>query len=501
MPYQDCDCQQCATERRTPTSPTTRRTIELDDLLASLGTSDASYWEQDLISPEPEPQAVRFRCYECWQTQVVVPTELTNGHHLCPGCARNAVQCAHCDGMALNTVSSIDRTSLCTTCAENGSYYRCGQCNRYGERHRFTQVDGYHVCPTCIPSLSSCAVCTERTFRLYRMIGTDRNTQCCRTCATDMAHCSCCHCYTNDPDEDLTTLSNGNEVCATCLANNYRECRRCHRQHPRDYGCSYCNRDQREFVRSYSYKPRPKFHKATTETTKAFYGVEIEVDDTSFECAALVADSLGGLGYMKYDSSVSDGFEIVTHPMTHQYARESFPWEMLDKLAELGADASDSCGIHVHVSRDGFDSLSHQYRWLKLIYRNENGVTGIARRRRSSWARFTDSARDSALNVVKAKGKRSYTTNGSEVYIGNDRYEAVNIWNEKTFEVRVFASSLEPREVQAAIDLVAASVEYTRTLTVPTIIAGGWGWDAFRAWVAERPEYTALNEEMAICAS
>jgi hypothetical protein len=481
MPYQDCDCHQCVEGRRTnqPDLPVIQFNV--------LG--------QEV---EPAPQVRRsFQCEECWTRGRSTPTTLANGRMICENCARYAVACDICDGLAVNTSSTIDGESACNQCVRN--WRRCGQCSRQAPPGSLTDIDGYSVCPGCTRDLSRCSLCARGTFRLYRLLGTMNRG--CRDCVIQLNRCSCCSNYA-PTNADLTTLANGNEVCHACMASYYRDCRTCGRQRHRDYSCSYCNRDPREFIRSYGYKPTPNFHQAEGEATKAYFGVEIEVDETNFECAELVAGALGPLGYMKYDSSVSSGFEIVTHPMTHQYARESFPWEMLEQLAENGAEASDSCGIHVHVSRDGFSSKAHQYRWLKLIYRNENGVTGIARRRHSSWAHFTDSARRAAKNVVKADGERSFrNAEGDLISLSNDRYEAVNIWNKATFEVRVFASSLERREVQAAIDLVAASVEYTRNLTVPTIIAGGWGWDAFRAWVAERPEYTALNEEMAVCAS
>jgi hypothetical protein len=84
-----------------------------------------------------------------------------------------------------------------------------------------------------------------------------------------------------------------------------------------------------------------------------------------------------------------------------------------------------------------------------------------------------------------------------------DRYAAINVTNYATFEVRVFASTLNRTELMAALDLVAASVEYTRSLSVSAIARrDGWSWSAFTAWASQRPEYAALNTEMVdLCAS
>jgi hypothetical protein len=61
----------------------------------------------------------------------------------------------------------------------------------------------------------------------------------------------------------------------------------------------------------------------------------------------------------------------------------------------------------------------------------------------------------------------------------------------------VFASSLDPHEVQAALGFAAASVEYTRDLTVDKILKdGGWAWPAFVAWLDQQPAYAPLTEQL-----
>jgi hypothetical protein len=132
------------------------------------------------------------------------------------------------------------------------------------------------------------------------------------------------------------------------------------------------------------------------------------------------------------------------------------------------------------VSRAAFDSTAHVYRWLKFLYRNNEHVSVIARRRSDQWAAWSHEDRRRAKDY--AKGDRE-----------SDRYRAINVTNRDTFEVRVFASTLDRHELQVALDLVAASVEYTRGLTVADIHArGGWQWPSFAAWASSRPEYAAL---------
>jgi hypothetical protein len=153
---------------------------------------------------------------------------------------------------------------------------------------------------------------------------------------------------------------------------------------------------------------------------------------------------------------------IVTHPMSYPWALRHFPWDMLAERAQAGATGEDA-GLHVHVSREGFTGPAHVYRWMKLLHRNAAQVTTLARRDSWEWAAFTESDRRHVKDY--AKGTR-----------GAARYRAINTLPNHIFEVRVFASSLDRREVQAALGLAAASVEYTRDLSVADIAQAG-DWD------------------------
>jgi hypothetical protein len=190
------------------------------------------------------------------------------------------------------------------------------------------------------------------------------------------------------------------------------------------------------------------------------------------------------LGYLKSDESIGGGFELVTHPMSYPWALANFPWGLLPALARSGCQATDRTGLHVHVSRDGFASASHVFRWMKFVYRNQAPVTALARRDSDQWARFDDDDRYRVKDYAKG-------------YPGLYRYRAINTLNLHTFELRIFASSLDPVQVKAALGFAAATVEYTRTLTVADITRRhGWGWDAFVTWLADRPRYAALLSQV-----
>lgn len=271
--------------------------------------------------------------------------------------------------------------------------------------------------------------------------------------------------YDDDPDEDDD--SNGC-TCYDCTRTRQR------------------SRGGRSSLYDYSYKPSPVFH----GDGPLFIGPEIEVeagDADRDECINFAHEKLGELGYLKSDGSLEYGFEIVTHPMAYGWAMENFPWDMLTELKRMGCYTESShTGLHVHVSRAGFSSPCHAYRWMKFVYRNQDPVSALARRRSSEWAAFSSDDRRNVKNY--AKGEMGYT-----------RYAAINPCNSNTFELRMFASSLKPERVQAAFGFAAASVEYTRRLSAADIAKnGGWTWRAFRNWVSDRPVYEPLAKQMEV---
>ncbi|MEU6559418.1 hypothetical protein [Nocardia nova] len=247
--------------------------------------------------------------------------------------------------------------------------------------------------------------------------------------------------------------------------------------------CESCT--SRGKVWNYTYKPDPRFH----GEGPLYLGLELEVIvprsryDT---CAGLATDRLGGLGYLKRDSSIQPcGFEVVTHPLSYRYALDSFPWLLLDELHERGCRADASVGLHVHASRAGFDNPAHIYRWLKLLYRNESAVTRLAGRR-THYAQFDSVARARARDTAK----------GPQHALGLERYQAINPLPRHTLELRVFASSLDVRRVQSALAFTAASIAYTRGLRVADVRAGAWEWTRFAAWVGTHPDYAPLAAEL-----
>jgi hypothetical protein len=352
----------------------------------------------------------------------------------------------------------------------------CTQCSADIDIH-----DGDIGCSACAPNGSRCPGCDEHV----------PDGSSCDDCVT------CDRCQDTVPDAETIETLRGSTICRDCRRAYYWQCGECDGWNrdgrdcaneccSDDCDCSDCRNDDDDddrggLVYDYYYKPSPVFH----GTGPLFLGPEIEIETPSrdWDCAEIAHSYLGSLGYLKNDTSIGHGFEIVTHPMSYRWAIAHFPWPMLARLREEGCYAGDRTGIHVHVSRAGFSSPCHAYRWMKFLYRNQHHVTAVARRSCPQWAAFTDDDRKAVKDYAKGAC--------------GDRYRAINTNNTDTFELRIFASSLNPDEVQAALAFTAASVDYTRDLTVTSIAHhGGWSWHAFVDWLAARPSYQPLTTQM-----
>jgi hypothetical protein len=265
----------------------------------------------------------------------------------------------------------------------------------------------------------------------------------------------------------LTTNSDMDE-CDDCM---FVSCDRCGDSMSRDevnYSsrtderfCDVCYgeflRENERLIENYTYKPEPKFHAVKNEVTKTFFGMELEVESRgqSLENSAQgVKNSLGELAYFKMDGSLNDGFEIVTHPFSFEWYKQNFKFDFLNDLKNEGFRSwdTDTCGLHVHVSKKAFVNDAHVWKFCQLFLKNKSSWVKMAGRSSTRWASY-DPERLPVADILKHKKHP-------------ERYCAVNLCNSTTIEIRIFRGSLNAVRVQSAIESVAAAVEYTRMINL-----------------------------------
>jgi hypothetical protein len=372
-----------------------------------------------------------FTCYDCETSYAVngMGRSEIGGDWYCWDCSSTCERCE--DGMRNDDSHTVDGCYWCEYCWENYSY-NCSNCdNSYDQDSGSNYVDDNTYCDSCYED--NCYYCDD--------------------CNESFTYDNRCACNTDDDE-----------------------------QRPEGRCCQAVMRGR--FVHDYNCKPTPIFK--GTSKHKMYLGFELEVEFKSdtVGVAQHTAIALDGIAYLKHDGSISNGFEIVTHPHTHQTYRENSTmlWDTIETLrSQYGGRSwdTDTCGLHIHLSRNGFSSGAHLHRFIAFVYHNAPHMMKFAGRK-TRFARFNDvytfDEYDRPVFSIKHKV-------GNPDRYSSERYSAVNTQNENTIELRFFRGTMKTSGVLSALDLAQAMVEYTRELRLDDVKLGALSWDWFADYV------------------
>ena len=392
---------------------------------------------------------VTINCYSC-TTEITEGDQLEhNGNPYCSDCVRE------CDGCS-STIDSDDAITAgdynyCNDCGSN-----CEHCSEGMANDDSYWVGGQRWCDTCF---------TDESFY-------------CDTCSES---------YSNRYSYYFVE---GNTYCESCNDDNNWYCETCDEYHSNDTACeeggSNCCRTARSggSIHDYNCKPDPIFKGKDKHGVYLGFELETEYARGIESASAYASTELDGVAYLKHDGSLSNGFEIVTHPHTHLTYRENSAilWNTIETLrSKYNARSwdTDSCGLHIHISRKGFSSGAHLHRFIALVYHNAPTMMKFAGRK-SRFARFNDvytfDEYDRPVFSLKHK-------TGNPNRHSSERYSAVNTQNEHTIELRFFRGTMNTSGVLSALDLAQAMVEYTRELRLDDVKLGALSWDWFADYV------------------
>jgi hypothetical protein len=209
---------------------------------------------------------------------------------------------------------------------------------------------------------------------------------------------------------------------------------------------------------------------------KLYFGFELEIEVSASISEA--CDAVDGFSYlyMKSDSSISHGFEIVSHPGTlnywHQEEKAIAP--LLLELKSMGCNA-ESQGLHVHISK-GLMQEGHRIRFQSFFDANRVLLPKVARRSECGYSKHKDLSRCNWKNAVH----------------NPDPYQAVNWQNSKTVEIRMFRGTLKIDELMASIEFCHAVYQFTKDQVSLATIANGDSWKPFRNFIKRDKRYSTL---------
>lgn len=359
-------------------------------------------------------------------------------------------------------------------------FHRCMECGEIITDANKSDLDD-NLCKKCEDKYMKCEDCgklvrTDSTFNTHdgRLI--------CDTCRYDHYHlCDCCEELYND--DDLRWIEDTEEyLCDDCYSNgDYFRCDDCGNYysydvlHDSEDGSSYCSDCYQNHMRIMPYGTKVEhvdsinmFQKTAEDRKdhKLFYGIELEVcANRGLEDS--VKHTLDLLGeeniIIKHDGSLPDdsGYEIVTAPMSynrhHEFWRKFFEVERDGKhyAKDLSSFNTDCCGIHIHISRDALQLADI----CKIVFfvnepTNTPFINFIASRGSNDYAQIKRKSLGDLQSISKF-GRLGY----------NDRYEAVNLCNDNTIEIRVFKGTVEQISFFKNLEFVDCLIKFIKNKT------------------------------------
>lgn len=214
-----------------------------------------------------------------------------------------------------------------------------------------------------------------------------------------------------------------------------------------------------------------KFKATHVRPNTVYLGCELEYETNNRNRAQLgVGKLMHGHALMKSDGSIHNGFEIVTCPATLDIHLEIFK-KFYDNMPP-DLKIANNVGMHVHISRRPLSQLTIG-KLIEFLNRldNKSFIHHIAGRIDNTYANM-----ESDRTITFLRKHRH----------GGNRYNALNLNNEKTIEVRLFATPINYKEFASRLQFVQALVDYCSPAQSNESLKKQTHYQAFMHWLSSR---------------
>jgi len=421
-----------------------------------------------------------FRRTNGWGNQYIVfipdPTtedasEDASPELFCEDCTEeNLAQCTHCSEwghIEANDMRRVGYDWVCFGCFED-RYTMCDDCEEVFNRDYMVPVEEGQrsVCECCRDSYNICCTCDEYWF-------------------TESGHWD-----DDDGDEEWW--------CAHCWEHSEESPRNSVIQH---YGhrpvlkfrWSMGKHGHGFWVQSHTRKLR----------TAHYYGMELEVEpapgkgatsETVKQEAEYIDSNYGDFLYLKRDSSVPSGFEIVSHPATlewwHEQGTKMFG-DILMRLRNNGFQSHNGghCGLHIHTNKNALSRLQAM-RMTEFIFfeNNRTKMKMLSRRSTSSLRNYSSLEIPTHFNY-DSEDYEEWTSKQYAKYVGKNmlsRTRNALYFGHETAELRLFRGTLRDDRVWASLQFFDLLIQYCTNEH-----AGNPSWREFRNFAHQAPRQYA----------
>lgn len=369
-------------------------------------------------------------CWDCGTYHLIKPQHIIEGHYLCQICMKNRYfVCGVCGEVHRREGGIATGEGLiCLKCRET-HFAHCKQCGNVARKDRFKKVRMPHKSGNLINKFATV----------------------CGSCYEGFTPCIKCNYDYHVGRENVARLR-GKYVCSSCVKLGSK-------------------------LNHWEFKPVPIYWVAPAEsinTASLLFGVELEVtqekasggeENVKPENSGVI-DFIGRFqsmlgdkfAYCKTDSSIKSGFEIITHPFTWEfYKLNTKRWEtFLGWAVNNGVTVNDTCGIHVHMSKDAFTPC-HLYKFINFFYSKVNRLFIYKVSQRTNMEKFNKYCpfldRDVDNQKACARAKQN---------LSQERHSAINLMCAATVEVRIFEARLEPPLFFKNVEFCHAAFMFTK---------------------------------------
>lgn len=268
--------------------------------------------------------------------------------------------------------------------------------------------------------------------------------------------------------EDSPGATNtGGFICRECLEHYSKKCS-CGRIITDKKSLCVCDTSNL-CINDYYYKPkglfRTKKYINKYKPKQLFLGMELELNNISDNAIQnLFINSLDNRDcYLKTDSSIYDGYEVVTAPMSREYMED---W--LDSLEDVfsylnnNLELQKNAGIHFHISKSGLP-IEVIYK-LGLLFNTEQ-MNKVASIFAYIGGRYEDLENPNNMNYCDESDKDI-----KNCLVG-EHTNCVNLGgnDSKTIEFRFFKSTTDLKKIKDYISLIFNIIEYVRITAIKDI--------------------------------
>lgn len=358
-------------------------------------------------------------CYECDKDVLPENAVVVSGVSYCQYCADIVfLNCKACNCMipyGEGVTAVQDKTSVyCVSCADR-VYFKCNSCKKYNVNSLFHEV---------------------------HYTSKDTTEKVCPTCYAQNSG-ACCSCSMTWHVSSLKHLAGGKLFCPEC----YEE-----------PAVEYL-----EKVR-YSRDPRVKDFESIIPNIEKdpnlFFGLEIEFKFNRSSGSTMkkfkeITDKFytNRVAWCKPDGSVDIEYNFLPSTKPDLFSKIDFFFEHITPENIFKIDKS--CGIHIHIPEKFLDSLSYQKVLFFVNHPTHNDfINHISGRSPNSYC-----LRTAKLPDEGSKGK--YHSVASRV-------------EKKTYEFRLFRSSMSPIEIRSDIEFIDSLVKWAPSVEPEDISLENW---------------------------